>query len=598
MAAIAHPLNRRWIAIALLLVTLAGCAIPPVRWSVSGLASCRQRFGRNPADARLAEAQSLLAEAQRASLCGDERCVDLYFQAASLSWCELEAGVSDVDRSAATAFEVYHAAVSELVFQGQRFARFHPSRGLHVRTNDGDQHVPLANLGSRWQPDQFDSLILTDRPHSKRLNRYHRRDGFGVPVIAARERREGERFMKPRQLSSATVVLRRSDALDGEASPTMMLELHDPLQTSSVAVGAEAFPMTADYSAPVKLGLENGSTIDLLRAFVQPWQTRPAESGLFMIQPYQPGKIPVLFVHGLLSDSLTWANAINEVRVQRDLESRYQFWAYQYPTGEPFLQSAAQLRRELAELRAMVDPAGVDPALDHVLIVGHSMGGLVGKLQVTQSDDRLWRAVASRPFSEFIVDPEGRERISGMMFFEPSPMVSRVVFIGTPHQGSFWAEGCTGKLASGLVRESPEARDRHQRVLEANPDMFTSELSRRVPNSVDLLNPSSNLLQTIESLPIAPHVTYHSIIGRGRWMPGVGDTDGVVPVTSSQLSGATTQTSVTSGHTRMTSDPEFIWQLMDIMREHAARMPTPAADSVDSVDSVDSADSVVAAAER
>lgn len=580
MTAIAPPLNRRWIAIALLLATLAGCAIPPVRWAVPGLAGCRQHIGRNPAEARLAEARSLMAEAQTASLCGDERCVDLYFQAASLSWCELEAGVSNVDGSGTPAIEIYHAAVSELVFQGQRFGRFHPSRGLHVRTSDGDQHVPLANLSSRWQPDQFDSLILTDRPHSKSLNRYHRRDGFGVPVIAARERREGERFTKPRQLASATVVLRRGGGVDGTAGSTLMLELHDPLQTRSVAVGPEAFPLTADYSAPVKLGLENGSTIDLLRAFVQPWQTRPSESGLFMLQPYQPGKIPVLFVHGLLSDSLTWANALNEFRVQEDLESRYQVWAYQYPTGEPFLQSAARLRGELAELRAMVDPAGVDPALDHVLIIGHSMGGLVGKLQVTRSEDRLWRAVASRPFEELAIDPQGRERLSGMMFFEPSPMVSRVVFIGTPHQGSFWAEGCIGKLASGLVREAPEVRERHQRVLAANPGMFSSELSRRVPSSIDLLNPSSNLLQEIRSLPIPSHVAYHSIVGVGRWRPGVGDTDGVVPVNSALLDGATSQTSVTSRHTRMTSDPELIRQLMDIMREHAAQSPASATVSV------------------
>lgn len=576
MTASAHPLNRRWIGIALLLATLAGCAIPPVRWSVPGLASCRQHFGRNPADARLAEAQSLLAEAQAASLCGDERCVDLYFQAASLSWCELEAGVSHVDRSGAKAVEVYHAAVSELVFQGQRFGRFHPSRGLYVQTPTGEQYIPIANHGSRWQPDQFDSLILTERPHSKSLNRYHRRDGFGVPVIAARQRRPGERFVSPRQLASATVVLRCSDTLTDSSSPAMLLEIHDPLQTRSVVVGAEALPMTADYSAPIKLGVQSGDSLEWLRSFIQPWQTRPSESGLFMLDGYQPGKIPVLFVHGLLSDRLTWANVVNEIRVQDDLTSRYQYWGYQYPTGEPFLQSAARLRREFEELRSLVDPDRTDAALDQVLIVGHSMGGLIGKLQVTRSDDRLWRSIASKPFEELMIDPRGRERLSGMMFFEPSPMVSRVVFIGTPHQGSFWAQRCIGRFASNLVRESPEVRQRHQEVLNANPGVFSAELSRRAPSSIDLLNPSSNLLQAIGSLPISPQVPYHSIIGDGCWIPTIGDSDGVVPVRSALLPGAASITAVNSRHTRMPSDPRVIDRVIEIMREHAAQSPTQA----------------------
>lgn len=576
MAALACSLNRRWLAIALLLVASVGCAIPTGSWSVPKLGVGRWHIGPHRADARLAEAKSLLAQAQSASLCGDERCVDLYFQAASLSWFELEDRAGTVDRSGSTAFEVYHAAVSELISQGQRFGRFHPSRGLDVQTPAGEQYVPIANLGPRWQPDQFDRLLLTDRPYSKNLNRYHRRDGFGVSVIAARQRRPGERFVSPRQLASATVLLRRSDAHTDSSSPAMLLELHDPLQTRSVVVGAESLPMTADYSAPIKLGVQSGDALEWLRAFIQPWQTRPSETGLFMLDGYQPGKIPVLFVHGLLSDRLTWANVVNEIRVQDDLSSRYQFWGYQYPTGEPFLQSAARLRRELEELRSLVDPDRTDAALDQVLIVGHSMGGLIGKLQVMRSDDRLWRSIATKPLEEIVIDPQGRERLSAMLFFEPSPMVSRVVFIGTPHQGSFWAQRCIGRFASNLVRESPEVRQRHQEVLNANPGVFSTELGRRAPSSIDLLNPSSKLLQAIGSLPISPQVPYHSIVGKGCWIPTIGDSDGVVPVRSALLPGATSITAVNSRHTRMPSDPMVIDRVMEIMREHAAQLPTQA----------------------
>ncbi|MFN9911994.1 MAG: esterase/lipase family protein, partial [Pirellulaceae bacterium] len=110
---------------------------------------------------------------------------------------------------------------------------------------------------------------------------------------------------------------------------------------------------------------------DYLRAFLQPGSTRPDASGLFMMEAYQAGKIPVVFVHGLLSDRLTWANMANEVRCQPDLMANFQFWSYEYPTGEPFVKSAVRLRQELQAAMAYVDPTDQDPALKHLILVGH-----------------------------------------------------------------------------------------------------------------------------------------------------------------------------------------------------------------------------------
>ena len=109
--------------------------------------------------------------------------------------------------------------------------------------------------------------------------------------------------------------------------------------------------------------------------------------GLYMVQPYEPGKIPVLMVHGLWSSPMTWMEMFNDLRSQPEIRDHYQFWFYLYPTGQPFWLSAAQLRRDLAKVREVLDPTHQEPALDQMVLIGHSMGGLVSQLQTLQSGD-------------------------------------------------------------------------------------------------------------------------------------------------------------------------------------------------------------------
>ena len=71
---------------------------------------------------------------------------------------------------------------------------------------------------------------------------------------------------------------------------------------------------------------------------------------------------------------------------------------------------------------------------------------------------------------------------------------------------------------------------------------------KRMPNSVDTLEPDDRFVLAVNKLPITPGIPYHSIMGdRGR-----GDTpnssDGIVPYWSSHLAGAQSELIVNSGH--------------------------------------------------
>ena len=100
---------------------------------------------------------------------------------------------------------------------------------------------------------------------------------------------------------------------------------------------------------------------------------------------------------------------INELRGDPALRDRYQFWLFMYPTGIPFPASAAHLRQALDDLREVVDPGRADSALDRMVVVGHSMGGLIAKMMVLDSGDALWNLVATRA----VRGPEGERRTPG-----------------------------------------------------------------------------------------------------------------------------------------------------------------------------------------
>ena len=56
------------------------------------------------------------------------------------------------------------------------------------------------------------------------------------------------------------------------------------------------------------------------------------------------------------------------------------------------------------------------------------------------------------PLAQLDVQEETREILEGAVFFEALPFVTRVVFISTPHRGSFLAERRIAGLINRLVR--------------------------------------------------------------------------------------------------------------------------------------------------
>ena len=88
------------------------------------------------------------------------------------------------------------------------------------------------------------------------------------------------------------------------------------------------------------------------------------------------------------------------------------------------------------KLRADLDPRHQDRAFDEMVLVGHSMGGLVSRLLTVPGGDDFWGLASSRPLPELGVDGAARQELQQVFYFEELPFVKRVIFLGTPHRGS------------------------------------------------------------------------------------------------------------------------------------------------------------------
>ena len=516
----------------------------------------------------LAMAESACSQAVQLESYSDPACVDLYFQAATLAWPEVAMQVDNYGVPVGPAASVYHASLSRIVSAGQRLGRFDPRRGLEINTGAGSYIVPTTYHGFPWQPGEFDKIIPVDDYSKGELINKYQYAGFGASTMVLHNNSTHEPFRKNQQIFSATILLRPGIDAGRPGESAFVLELYDPSRMSLIVNKGVLVPLARDLTAPIAFRINNTKR-DYVKAFIQPGSSSEND-GLFMIEPYQRGKIPVVFVHGLLSDPFTWANIANEIRACPEFVERYQLWAFEYATGEPFLKSAAKLRRQLTEAQLTLDPTGTDTALSQVVLVGHSMGGLISNLQITHSGNQVWEAISRCPLENIATTHETQMSLAEKVYFEPSPLVSRVIFVGTPHRGSPFANRPIGKIGASLVEEPSSMEEQHQQLIRDNPGAFSEEFTRRVPTSIELLKSDSPLLLCIDQLPHHGRVQMHTIVGTGYWMMGGGDSDSVVPVSSARKNGVASEKFIHAKHTKLHQNPEGIEELFRILREHLA----------------------------
>ncbi len=403
---------------------------------------------------------------------------------------------------------------------------------------------------SRCRLDRFDRYELSEEFHVDGIRSRHIREGVGLPLVAVRtSAQELWRYETPEGVfRPATLFVRPGES--GELS----LSLLNPILTDSVRIGANRWSLAADFTAPYALLLSEAKLHSLQdRGFFK--SDVDGHEGLFLLEDYNPQQIPVVMIHGLWSSPATWRELTNEILGDPVVRKHYQVWHYLYATGAPLLENARQFRSALLGLHSeLLDRGGVSD----MVLVGHSMGGVLSRIMLLESGDQLWSTVFEVDIDRVELDPELKRLARELFFFEPLAFVKRAVFVAAPHRGSPEADSFFGRLGSSLISTPKHVRALTERVRRQFPRAVRVE----VPTSVDKLSSSHEVLRSLQRLRVSS-TPFHTILGE------VGDgSDGVVPHSSSRLANAVSEVTVAAAHAVVQSHPDALREFRRILCQH------------------------------
>ncbi len=484
--------------------------------------------------------------------------------------------------------DLYNTGLEAAMRLINRDGKLLPGSNLTFDTGMEQIRVEIVARGS-WSADEFEKLEFVSDYQITGLKNRHHGYGLGVPMIAVRRTRNPddpvERYYPATLTFPVTAFLRilpTEPSPRGSAGRRCVLEFCDPLDSSTTVVANRLVPLETDLSTPLGYGLEQGKTSRALEistlGLLDPGKIE-SKQGLYMVEAFDPNKIPVLMVHGLWSSPMTWMEMFNDLLAYPEIRSNYQFWFYLYPTGEPFWKSAEQLRADLAEARRVLDPHRINPVFDRMVMVGHSMGGLVSMMQTLESGNDFWNLVSDQPFERLQATPEVRDRIAQMVFFEPDPSVQEVITIGTPHRGSTFANEYTRYLARKLIRLPSRMLWVTQRLTLENPGFFRNTDLLTISTSVDSLAPNSPIFPAMLAAKRAPWVGYHNIVGvvpkDSLWSRFAERGDGVVGFDSAHRDDFQSELVVEADHMTVHAHPRTILEVRRILLDHLSQARGP-----------------------
>jgi pimeloyl-ACP methyl ester carboxylesterase len=439
----------------------------------------------------------------------------------------------------------------------------------------GDWTFAMTSDGKKEHDPAYFRIMPSDRFHFKGkliIKDRSLKEGIGAPMIIA-NRPEFDPTKYDPFIMGRNVYYGVTEVLQFNGR-TVTAAYVDPLSTENVKMGSHTYPVAADFTAPIGLALAElkPRKTELQRMF------KPAEfadtARLARLQPYDPKKTPILVIHGLGDSQATWAPMIESLRVDPTIRQNYQIWFFSYPTGFPFPLMAEVLRKKMDAINKAY------PDRKPIVVIGHSMGGMIARTLITDSGMHIWNAYFPVPPDKLPVSAESRARLSGALIFKHRPEVSRVIFMSASLGGADMATNWMGKIGARIIGGAaamflPDQQEATEAVDLSKPDFEGMQL-KRFPNAIDALNPKNRFLTIINKLPTTPGVPYHSVIGdRGKGgnlstvYPGTPpvSSDGIVPYWSSHIDGAESELIVPSGHWS-NQNPEAIAEVRRILLKH------------------------------
>lgn len=540
--------------------------------------------------------EKLFALAELSLLHGQKTEDPAYFLAAAVyAWSLLFPGDNQTIRFEPSdpryrlTYDLYNQALA----QGLADPDANYSDEVEVQIKPGIYPLPFGTLelamdesGLSWGGYNLEHFISTAFLEIRGFRNRYRSLGLGSTLAASISKEHsaanvaGANRLGPQTKVPVTLLARLNHARSALATGQIKgrLELHANDHSKTVSVDGRVQPLEIDPTAAYAYRLNDNPlySMEILNfikggLFAGAIPEDRAKDGLFTIYPYRPGKIPLVLVHGTASSPLRWAEMINEFEGDPLIREKYQVWVFLYDSANPINYSAGVLREALENTLQEFDPDRKDAALQQMVVIGHSQGGLLTKLMAIDSGNRFWDLISDTPFDKIKVSPNVESLLKRSLFFKPLPFVKRVVFIATPQHGAMAAasEWVTGLVAKLVTLPQTMMRGLAQAAAATGDEKLLAKL-RRPPTAADNMNPKNPGLQTLASMPVVA-VPAHSIIAVDGDGPKEEGDDGVVAYQSAHIDEAISEKVVRWNHSCQ-GQPEVVEEVRRILLEHLATL--------------------------
>ncbi len=445
----------------------------------------------------------------------------------------------------------------------------------------GELKVYLDPADLRLGPSNMVDFVAASKLEVRGLRNDYSWPGIGSAMVASLQPIPGEKnksfALVPPTLKVAVTAFLRLDNIEEYQKTGKLngqLNLYTNKDDPSATINGRKVPLGFRPTSALAYTLEGAKVYDfelkgLISGDVSIFEkSSQIKDNIFLMAPYEPGRIPLVLVHGTASSPARWAQLINEIINDRELSKGYQIWLFTYNTGNPILYSSGILAQGLRNLVKEFDPEGKDKALREMVVIGHSQGGMLTKMTAIDSGDRLWNPIFKVPLNQLETTPESREMLNRSFFYKPLPFVKQVIFISTPHRGSYLAKNWVADLLRRVIDLPFTILSPLQEIFLKNQDAVKLTTMKTVPRSTDNMNPNSEFVKNYSSIPLAPGIKAHSIIAvnnpkdpKDKWE------DGVVAYKSAHIEGVESEFIALSGHSAQ-DNPEAIEEVRRILLEH------------------------------
>lgn len=427
--------------------------------------------------------------------------------------------------------------------------------------------------------DIYEDLVPAADVRIESLQERYTEPGLGVPMVGVIPENKVNLLEKKYSIHGRGTVQGLTAVFEfpKNAEHRVLIRLIPRSRRESYKVGKVEYPLAGDISAPIEV-YWNLTRVkeDRFLGMLKPQELRDT-TGLSCMDYYNEKKIPVILTHGVLSSAGTFDNLVNRLLRDPEIRKNYQFWYYNYPTGVAWTVTARQYREALANVRRELDPNGTNQNWDKMVVIGHSMGGLITHYcQCTEPwkmlrDHKLGKEdmnlyMDARYVEEKLPFAPTDGELQFDYYFRPVE-AARVVYLATPHRGAPMAQ-------SGIISWLMRLVDLPQAIVEEvinlatlQEDILLLEPSRIAEwfTSGSQLSPDSYSIKGLQGLAVR-NVPTHSVIGdRGK-----GDTpdssDGVVPYWSSHITWGSEKI-VPADHS-VQDAPETAEEVARILKEH------------------------------